>query len=97
MTVIPPPTAGSIWDSPQWRDCRIGDADRSERSVRAPRFFREGVAQTQARLAGVLRAESGVGDGRVLFGGVTTGGAGSGPSDPDLVAVELGEVVGCHQ
>ena len=39
----------------------------------------------------------GVADGSVVSGGVTTTGAVSGPCGGDLVAVELGEVVGRHQ
>src|ERR1019366_3870111 len=38
-----------------------------------------------------------VGGGQVVIGGITTGGAVSGPLGGDVVAVELGEVVGCHQ
>jgi hypothetical protein len=39
----------------------------------------------------------GVADGSVLTGGVTIAGALSGPCGSELVAVQLGEVVRCHQ
>ena len=57
----------------------------------------EAVAQTSARSAVRVGGGSGVGDGPGLIGGSTARGAVSGPPGGDLVAVELGEVVGHHQ
>ena len=58
---------------------------------------RDAVAQRSRWSTSATGGGCGVGDGCVLVGGVTTGGAVSGPRSGDLVTVELGEVVGCHQ
>jgi hypothetical protein len=57
----------------------------------------EAVAQRSRWSASATGGGCGVADGCVLIGGVTMGGAVSGPVGGDLVTVELGEVVGCHQ
>jgi hypothetical protein len=57
----------------------------------------EAVAQRSRWSASATGGGCGVADGSVLIGGVTMGGPVSGPVGGDLVMVELGEVVGCHQ
>jgi hypothetical protein len=57
----------------------------------------EAVAQRFGRSASVGAAGSDAGAVRADVGGVTAVGAVSGPLGGDLVAVKLGQVVGCHQ
>jgi hypothetical protein len=57
----------------------------------------EAVAQRSGWSAFATGGGYGVADGSVVIGGVTSGGAVSGPLGGDFVAVKLCEVVGCHQ